>query len=417
MSGPISFRAAESDPLDRMVRVAPPLAWVALAIFLAILAGGLVWSVASTAPVKVGGRGVLQADGGLMLIAAPDGGILESLLVGVGDRVTAGMPVGRIAQPGLLARRDGVGRRIALLGAERDRLAAFHDRERAVHDAADDRRRAGLERTLDALRGQEAAQRQSIANQHELRSRGYATRDRVLALEAELAEIRQRIAAAQDALGLIVVEASRRQVVAERDLLEADNRVAAARRDLAEVEVDLAARSEIRAAAAGRVLEVSATVGEQVTAGAPLLRLSGAQGGGLAALLYVPAGEGKRVRPGMAVQVVPSTVRMAREGFILAEVETVSEIPATREAVLHTLKNAALTDALLSEGPPFEVRLRLRSDPATVSGFAWSSDLGGTRAVEAGTIFAGHVVVDRIRLLSLVFPKVDTLFHWLGLDP
>lgn len=417
MSGPLVFRNTNPDQLGQMVQVAPPLAWVVLLVFLAILTGGLAWSVVSTAPVKVDGRGVLQGDGGLMLVAAPDGGTLTALAAGLGDTVTTGMLLGRIAQPELQARRDGLERRVAQLDGERDRLLAFHAREREVHGAADASRRAGLERSLAALRDQEAAQQQSIANQRDLQGRGFTTRDRVLALEADLASIRQRIATTQDSLGLITVEASKRAVTAERELMEADNRSAAARRDLAEITVELAARSEIRAQADGRVLEISATVGERVTAGAPLLRLSGAQGNGLAALLYVPAGDGKRVRPGMAVQVVPSTVQMAREGFILAEVIAVSEVPATREAVLHTLKNAALADALMSEGPPFEIRLRLRPDPATASGFAWSSDLGGTRAVEAGTIIAGHVVVDRIRLLALVFPKADALFHWLGLDP
>lgn len=416
MAAPVTFRNTHPDQLDRMVRVAPPLAWVVWGLLAAVLVGGLAWSVMSTAPVKISGRGVLQGGGGLVLVSAPDGGALRALHVGVGDGVDSGVLLATVAQPALDARIDTLRRRLDQLTAERARLLAFQARERDLRAPADAARRAGLDRTVAALRTQEAALAESLGNQRDLRALGHATRDRVLGLEADLAAVRQRIATIEDTRGTLAVDAGERAVKGERDILEADNRIATAARDLAEAEVDRAVRSEVRAQVAGRVLEVSATVGERVQPGTPLMRLASDTGAGLTAVLYVPAGEGKKIRPGMAVQVVPSTVQMARDGFILAEVVSVSEVPATREAVQHTLKNDTLVDSLLTEGPPFEVRVRLAHDASTASGFAWSSHLGAVRAVEAGTVIAGHVVVERRRLISLVFPKADAILYRLGLE-
>jgi HlyD family secretion protein len=269
---------------------------------------------------------------------------------------------------------------------------------------------------LAALQDRERALAAQLTDMRALQVKGLVIRDRLLTLESDLADTRQHIATARDSLGGIVVESDDRRIQVERDLFDADQRVANARQDLAAAEVELAASGEVRAQSAGRVVEITGRPGEQLAPGAPLLRMIDTAGPGLTALLYVPPGEGKRVRPGMPVQVVPSTVRREREGYILARVVSVSEVPATREAMVGVLKNADLVQGLMDQGAPFELRVRLVRDPRTVSGFAWSSDLGRARAVDDGTVISGQVVVERMRLIGLVFPKADVFLHWLGLN-
>jgi HlyD family secretion protein len=416
VSTPLTFRNAHPDQLDRMVRVASPAGWAVLGVLVAVILGGLIWSIVSTAPVKVAGKGVLLANGGLSELSAPAAGRLADLNVRVGDRVQAGELLARISQPALQARVDNLRQQAADLDGQRARLAALREKERTVRARADVGRGTGLQQTLAALQDRERALAAKLADMRALEAKGFVSRDRVLALETDLADTRQRIATTRDALGGIVVESDERLVQVERELFEADQRMANARQDLAAAEAELAVSGEVRAQSAGRVVEVSARPGEQLAPGAPLLRTIDAAGQGLTALLYVPPGEGKKVRPGMPVQVVPSTVRREREGYIQARVISVSEIPATRQAMVGMLKNADLVQSMMDQGAPFEVRVRLIRDPRTVSGFAWSTDLGAARAVEDGTVISGQVVVERIRLVGLVFPKVDVFLHWLGLD-
>lgn len=397
-----------------MVRIASPMGWSVLAVVLVVMAAGLVWSFVSTAPVKVNGQGVLLADGGLALVSAPGSGRLSELHARVGDRVRRGDLLARISQPVLEANVETLRRQVADLERERVRLVALRGRERGVQGRADLSRREGLTQTLAALRQRETVLAAKLADMRALQAQGYVSRDRVFATEAELADTRQRIVGVRDQTAELVVSSDERLVQAERELLDSDKRLNSARQELVAAAAELAASAEVRAQNPGRVVEVSAEPGELVAAGAPLLRTVDDAGRGLTALLYVPPGEGKKVRPGMAVQVVPSTVRREREGYVLAEVVSVSEVPATREAIQGALKNAALVDTLMGKGPPFEVRVRLRTDPRTVSGFAWSTELGGARTVEGGTVIDGQVVVDRVRLIGLVFPNVDALLYRLG---
>lgn len=416
MSGNITFRNNSPEQLDRMIRVAGPGGWVVLAVLLLVLAAGLVWSVLSMATVKVPGRGVLQASGGLTQLVAPDAGTVAGLDVRLGQRVAAGDLMVRLAQPALDVKRDSLRGRRVMLENERQRLIGFNQKEQELRLAADTERRAGLDESLKTLLAQEQALQESVASQRRLLERGVTSRDRVLTVEADLAGVRRDIATLRDNLQSLGLDANERRVRFEQSLMEVDSKIATTAQEIAEAEAEIAVRSEVRAPTSGRVVELAVEPGDRVTGGAALLRIAPDGDSGLSALIYVSSGDGKKIAPGMAVQVVPSTVRMEREGFILAEVVSVSEIPATREAVLRRLVNATLVDTLLANGPPFEVQVRLRPDPASVSGFAWSTDLGRARAVEGGTSVDAQIVVGRIRLLALVFPQVDRLLHWLGLD-
>ncbi len=416
MSGNITFRNNSPEQLDRMIRVAGPGGWVVLAVLLLVLAAGLVWSVLSMATVKVPGRGVLQASGGLTQLVAPDAGTVAGLDVRLGQRVAAGDLMVRLAQPALDVKRDSLRGRRVMLENERQRLIGFNQKEQELRLAADTERRAGLDESLKTLLAQEQALQESVASQRRLLERGVTSRDRVLTVEADLAGVRRDIATLRDNLQSLGLDANERRVRFEQSLMEVDSKIATTAQEIAEAEAEIAVRSEVRAPTSGRVVELAVEPGDRVTGGTALLRIAPDGDSGLSALIYVSSGDGKKIAPGMAVQVVPSTVRMEREGFILAEVVSVSEIPATREAVLRRLVNATLVDTLLANGPPFEVQVRLRPDPASVSGFAWSTDLGRARAVEGGTSVDAQIVVGRIRLLALVFPQVDRLLHWLGLD-
>jgi HlyD family secretion protein len=57
--------------------------------------------------------------------------------------------------------------------------------------------------------------------------------------------------------------------------------------------------------------------GDVVGAGSPIATLAPVEGSSdVVALLYVPAGQGKRIRPRMRAEISPSTVECAEYGYI-----------------------------------------------------------------------------------------------------
>ncbi len=63
----------------------------------------------------------------------------------------------------------------------------------------------------------------------------------------------------------------------------------------------------------------------------------------------MPAGLGKKIRVGDAVEVAPDTVRRQEHGFIRGEIRSVSEMPCTDQSMLAELKNPALVAGFIEK--------------------------------------------------------------------
>jgi HlyD family secretion protein len=97
-------------------------------------------------------------------------------------------------------------------------------------------------------------------------------------------------------------------------------------------------------------------------------------------------------------------VKREEYGYMLGEVEFVSNQPATPQGMRRTLGNEILVEQLASQGAPFLVEVDLSEDSTTTSGFRWSSPRGPPVRVESGTICVVRVVVQEERPISLVLP-------------
>ena len=157
---------------------------------------------------------------------------------------------------------------------------------------------------------------------------------------------------------------------------------------------------------AGRVVELKAGPGMLINQGSPVLTVErvGATGG-LEAVIYLSAAEGKKVRLEMLSQIVPSTVRREEHGFMLAKVSYVADYPATLQSMMLLLQNDTLVRDLAGDAPPIEVRAAM-VPAANQSGYQWSSAAGAPVTLSSGTLCRAEIVVDRQRPISLVVPII-----------
>ena len=126
----------------------------------------------------------------------------------------------------------------------------------------------------------------------------------------------------------------------------------------------------------------------------------------LMAVLFVPASSGKQVKPGLTARISPSNVKREEYGFILGKVVWSAEFPSTSRGMLRLLANQELVNKLMKEGPPIQIDVALERDPATPTGFKWSSSRGPELEISSGTLAVGSVIVREERPISLVIPKL-----------
>jgi HlyD family secretion protein len=108
----------------------------------------------------------------------------------------------------------------------------------------------------------------------------------------------------------------------------------------------------------GRVVEIKTGVGSLVAPGSSLLTIEkqNTEPGGLQAVIYVPAADGRKVQPNMTAQVTPSTVKREEYGFMFGKVAYVSDYPATAQSMMLLLQNDTLVKELMGNSPPTEIR-------------------------------------------------------------
>ena len=81
------------------------------------------------------------------------------------------------------------------------------------------------------------------------------------------------------------------------------------------------------------------------------------------AIVFVSAGEGKRIEAGDPVEVVPATVKREEHGFIRGRVVAIAELPATKLAMEAALEHPELVEAFLKRyAPGVVLRVQIKLD-------------------------------------------------------
>lgn len=397
---------ANPEALDSPVQLVPRANWLLLAAFLALVLALIVWASLTTAPVRISGRGILIDEAGLSAVVASGEGQVTAIEVAPGDELREGDPVARLSRAELDREIRDTRSEIEQARTKVERLSGFYlsqgGRER---EAARDRL-AGIARTRAELVKREALLTERAARIAELVPRGFVRRDEQVEAEAAIASVRERIAALDAEADTVRIDTMQRAGQGELALLDQRNALNDLERKRERLAALVADQAVVRAQRGGRVVELQAAPGDVVSAGSPIATLARAgDGSKLIAVLFVPAGEGKRIEPGMDAAIEPRTVERAVYGQIPGKVLSVSSLPATPAGMRRTLRNDALVQELLASGAVVEVRIAPERDPATQTGFAWTSSQGPDGGVGVGTLTAGNVVVARKRLIDWLLPS------------
>lgn len=397
-------RLSSPEQLETLIRVVTPSAWMALAPLLGLIVLALAWGWFGSLPTKVAGKCILLNPTGLADVSSAVAGRLLAMPVKVGDVVTEGQELARIAQPELFDRIEKAEARVRELEAQGRVVQSFSERGEALTAQALTQNRSNLQSQLEAAlaRARLAAERAAV--QARLLEDGLVTQQTVVGSEQEKVQAQLEAENLRNQIKQLELRRLESEKQSRNEVASIEAQIAEARRSLDSL---LEARKQavsIVSPYAGRVVELKTGPGMLVGQGSPVLTVERAgRGGGLEAVIYLAAADGKKVRPGMVGQVTPSTVRREEHGFMPGKVSYVADYPATPQSMMLLLQNDTLARDLAGLAPPIEVRAALQP-AANESGYQWSSAAGAPVRLTSGTLCRAEIVVDRQRPLSLVIP-------------
>lgn len=400
------------EQLDQVMRVTAPAAWATLAALFTLVAGSLVWSFIGTVPVKVTGRGILISPGGVLDVISSSQGRITKFLVLPGDWVEAGNVVALVAQPDIENLLEVARAETAEAESQLRKLMEFQQRERAVQSGYLTQKRAVLAQELGFLEDRLKWLREREAIDKDLTAKGLIIRSRVIDTKIEINGAKEKAARAVNEIKRLELDESNLAIVKEKERIEQQLKIAAIQRKQETAQEVLKRRGELVSPYSGRIVEFKVNAGEVVESGRALFSmLPGADKHRmeLIAELYVRPEDGKKIHPGMTVQISPSTVKREEYGFIEGVVAHVATIPSTEEGMLRKLKNKQLVQQLSGGGAPFEIAVRLSLDPKSRNGFKWSSAGGPDTEINPGTLAEGTITVRRIHLIGLLIPLFERL--------
>ena len=397
-----------AEQLDRTLYVTSARGWLALLALLVVAAVAGLWSVVGEASTYVDAHGFLLNRGGKVVdVVATGRGRLSTIAVTVGDEIEQNSVVALIANEELAARYAGAR---ALL---EEREQALRETEAAVaeEDAIVRANHARRHEQLDELEATAHAMlavvRTSFEDIEQLFDEGVVDRERLEGAQQKFNDARRVLIELSRDRGALEEAGIRHRNAGAFRIREMTSQVEAARHQTTELAA-LVATGQVLAPVAGQVIEIKATVGAIVSPGTPVASIRTGTTA-LDVLVFVPPDAGEQVEAGMQALVLPATVKREEFGALKGTVESLSSFPVSLEGLVAVLQNRSLAQSFFKDGPPYVGRVALVSDPATASGFAWTTPKAASLTLSAGTITSVEIKTRSRPPITLVIPLLKEL--------
>ena len=162
----------------------------------------------------------------------------------------------------------------------------------------------------------------------------------------------------------------------------------------------------------GIIDEVLIEKGKVISSGSPVCTIRLTQNrDDLKGVFYIPVDKGKRVEPGMTIQLVPNGVDTSQAGSLIGVVRAVSQYPVSAESIRQKLGNAQLAQWIQTSqnSALMEIKFDLVKDEDSASGYLWTSQAQG-QTITAGSFCTGSIIIERQPPIEKVFYKIS---QWL----
>ncbi|HHV71396.1 MAG TPA: NHLP bacteriocin system secretion protein [Clostridia bacterium] len=431
-------RLSSPEELDQRLTITSPIGWVALTAIFILVVAALIWGIFGSIPDKAVGRGIIISGGGIHSLIHHANGQITDLSVSDGDYVEKGQVIARIDQPELIVEINkykedlaalksidlnnlvlndsklnfNIYGKIAQMYRDYEMAKATLESQRAYYNT----QKAQAEYEVEQAKIQYEDALEKYNNYKVLYENGVVSRTEFNNAERELAVSELNYRTKQQNLSelplsqLIEAEAN---YETQKQMLK--DTIISSIKDLEnsiqKMQNDLINNSEIVANVSGRILEMRVKKGDMIQAGSVICTIAeeNEQADTLEAVIYVPVEQGKKIMPGMEANVSPTTVQKEEHGFMLGNVVSVSEYPASAQGMMLTLGNSELVEQLLGDGAPIEVRVKLIRDSSTPSGYKWSTSKGPSIIIDDGTFCMGEIKVEQRRPISMVIPFIKKI--------
>jgi len=401
---------SSAEQFGQLIRIITPKSWIILAGFWSVLAVSLIWGIFGTIPTWVEGEGILLAErSGVYNAVAPDGsGKITKILVKAGDEVKQDQIIAQLENLDLSKELQEVKDHLNALRGKYVELQSISNEEIIQRQDNLKKQRESLNRSLKSQLEYLKFIEKLLDESKVAIAKGLITNHKVESTYRDFQNTKREIERLQDEL---IQNKSKQADFADKwnqRMREFELKIQNAKHEVDKLQEKLTLSKEVRSPVSGIVMSLQKTLGDFLKGGDPVVSITSLRDD-LDAIVYIPPQEGKRVKADMEVLVSPSTVKKEEFGSIQGEVDAVSAFPVSKQSMIAVLQNEDLVKNLSKDSAPIAIRVLLKKDDETFSGFAWSSSVGPEQKIAPGTMITARITVRNQAPVSLIIPAFKKL--------
>ncbi|AFZ57449.1 NHLP bacteriocin system secretion protein [Anabaena cylindrica FACHB-243] len=202
------------------------------------------------------------------------------------------------------------------------------------------------------------------------------------------------------------------------DVINRKNQILQNKQEIDTLTQKIKNNSTIKSPHTGCILELTTTNGQVVNTGTSIgsLEIKAAASEKLVGVTYFSVGDGKKIKPGMEIQITPTSVKREQFGGIVGKVISVSPFPVTKQGAVNVLGNTELVESIVtkSQEPQIEVWAELKPNFTNFSNYEWSSSTGPTNLkLSSGTTTKVNIILEQRQPITFILPF---LREWSGIN-
>lgn len=459
-------RLASPERLDQLLHVVNHRNWLPLFTLGLITLSFTTWSILGRIPVIIEGRGILIYPHKVIPLQAKNSGQLLALNIKIGDTIKKGQTIAKIDQSENQKQLNQLTLKLSEILQQNQSIGSSQEERTLQAKNSIQQQRQYLQQSIVELQSLNPQlkdktntfiqqQRQSTQkNLAEAQALAPVFKERMKTLEKALqqkivtsdivAEAQQKYVQNQEKIteqqsklkeqdvkateqekvyseNLTKIDSfqaqlkeldSKSAILAQQNVESTTNRqkeIQEVKRSIAKLQAQLENNGQIISQRTGRILEISVIPGQFISAGTRLGIIGEETSTNkMLGITYFPIAEGKKIKPGMSLNITPQTVKQQRFGGILGKIVSVSSYPISKEAAISEIGNTEVVESFFGKQKDglIQVTAELTPDPSTFSGYQWSMSQGPQTKLTSGTTTLVRVKVEDRTPIGFIMPML-----------
>ena len=406
---------SSAEQLDQTITVINHHGWISLVALGVLLVAAIIWGIFGRIPEKVNGSGLLINSSELMSVTYNYGGTIRNVFLSNGQDVHKGQVIARIEREDLLENIQIATQRLSNLQQTYDTTTPLINRQADMTDDMLAKSESDFRSQIENVSRQIETAKRKEKNMKELFDDGLITEMEYLEAHKEVLSMEMQKQSAEQQLLNAGVNRVRTSTESKQEKMNLQHQIAEAKKQLEIERKNYQIATKIVSPVSGKIYEISVARGSYVPPGSTVAIVEpiSSDGGTLQAVMYFPVKDGKRIKRGMNIAVIPSTIKQEEYGYIQGIVTSVSDFPVSPQYLQAVMQNPALAQGFAAD-PPIEVKISMVTDPTTETGFHWSSSRGPNDTLTPGIPTTGFVIVRSQRPIEMIVPLIKKKVFGIG---